>query len=149
MNKILLTIVAFFSVLTASAEGKSLFVTFSDGTKAEYALSTLPQISMANDKLTVETTATTAEFDLYMVKTFTFGEASGIRAIETKGYSINGDAIVFDGEATQTRIFSLDGKTLSVAPIISNGQTIVPLSSLKSGVYIISIDGKSVKISRR
>lgn len=140
---------AFFSVLTAMAEGKSLVVTFSDGTKAEYALSTLPEISMANDKLTVETTATTAEFDLYMVKTFTFTNADGIRAIEKKGFSLQGDAIVFDGEATQTRIFSIDGKTLSVAPIISGGKTIIPLSGLNGGVYIINVDGKSVKISRR
>lgn len=149
MKHILLFVVAFFTALAASAEGKSLVVTFSDGTKAEYALSTLPEISMANDKLSVVTTATTAEFDLYKVKTFTFTTSSAISSVAQRGYTISGDAIVFEGEATQTRIFSIDGKAVSVAPIISGGQTVIPLNGLGKGVYIISVNGKSVKISRR
>lgn len=149
MKHIIFFIVAFFSVLTASAEGKQLVVTFSDGTKAEYALQTLPQISMADDKLTIETTATTAEFDLYKVKTFTFSTTSGIRSVEQGGYYVSGDAIAFEGESTNTRIFSIDGKAVSATPIISDGKTIISLSSLPSGVYIISVNGKSVKISRR
>lgn len=149
MKKVLVFIAALLSTLTMSAEEKSLIITFSDNTKAEYALTTLPDITMKNDKLTVKTTSTTAEFDLYKVKTFTFATSTGIQTVDKQHFSLNGDVLVMDGESNKTRIFSIDGKSVSVDPIISNGKTIINLNALNRGVYIINVNGKSVKIIKK
>lgn len=135
--------------ISASAQDKSLVITFSDNTKTEYALSSLPEISMANDKLSVTTASATAEFDLYKVKTFTFASSTGISATERDQFAISGDAIVLPGENALTRIFSIDGKSVNVEPIISQGKTIVSLSTLGRGVYIISYNGKSIKVTKK
>lgn len=149
MKQILASVAVLLSTLTAGAEERSLFITFSDNTKAEYKLSTLPEITMENDKLSITTTATTAEFDLYKVKTFTFSTSTGIETIEKQGFSLNGNAIVLDGESSKVRIFSIDGKAVPAKPIIYGDKTIVNLNSLDRGVYIVSANGKSVKITRR
>lgn len=149
MKQVLVLIVALFSTLCASAEEKSLVITFSDNTKAEYALSTLPDITMENDKLTVTTSTTTAQFDLYKVKTFTFSSTTGISVLDRQQFALNGDALVIDGESSKTRIFSIDGKAVSIDPIISNGKTILDISSLSRGVYIINANGKSIKILKK
>jgi len=142
-------LVALLCAIDLCAEGKSLIITFSDNTKAEYALSTLPQISMADDKMKIETTATTAEFDLYKVKTFTFAATNGIAQARSNGFSISGDAIIVEGETAQIRIFAIDGKAVSVAPVRSAGQTIIGLGELPRGIYIINVNGRSVKITKR
>lgn len=149
MRKVLVFIAAMLSALTVCAEGKSLVITFSDNTKAEYALSTLPEITMENDKLSVKTSSTTADFDLYKVKTFTFSSSTGISSAADQQFSLSGDAIILHGESAKVRIFSIDGKSVPVEPVIYGDKTIVSLNSLDRGVYIVNANGKSVKITRR
>lgn len=149
MKHLISLLVALFCVTTVSAENKSLVITFSDNTKTTYALSTLPEISMANDKLTVKTSETTAEFDLYKVKTFTFSSTTGISSVNDEKFIIEGETLVFPSENAQIRIFSIDGKQVPVDPIYTNGKAMVSISSLTRGIYIINANGKSVKITRR
>lgn len=149
MKQLSLIILSLLCAVGARAEGKTLLITFSDNTKAQYALSTLPSISMADDKLTITTSETTAEFDLYKVKTFTFATASGITQATAQPFRIDGDAIIVDGEGAQVRVFALDGTAVSLSPTSASGQTIVPLGSLKRGVYVVSVNSKTVKITKK
>lgn len=60
MKKIALSLLIALSCISAkAADGKSLFVSFNDGSKIEFALSTLPEVTFGNDKMTVKSTATT------------------------------------------------------------------------------------------
>lgn len=68
MKKIALSLLIALSCISAkAADGKSLFVSFNDGSKIEFALSTQPEITFGNDKMTVTSTATTASYELWKV----------------------------------------------------------------------------------
>ena len=150
MKKLLLTFIVMLAFSGIMRAQNSLIVTFADGSHQSFLLSTLPDIKMADDKMTIKTSATTAEYDLYTVKTFTFGDATGISSLNTGRLSFNGDALVAPHANAYVKAFALDGTEVRVG--VSNtgsGSTVVDLSTLPAGkVYIIRVDGKAVKIIR-
>lgn len=133
-----------------AADGKSLFVSFNDGSKIEFALSTLPEVTFGDDKMTVKTTSTTASYELWKVSTFTYGTTTDIKQVSQDiHFDWEGDRIIMDGKANKVSIYSLDGKAVSISPIINNDKTIISLEGLTKGVYIIKINNKSIKIARQ
>lgn len=130
------------------ADNNALIITFNDGSKQAYLLSSLPDITMSNGKMTVIYGNTSAEYDINTVRTFTFGSAAtGIENIKVGKLEVNGDAIVIPSESAKVHAYTIDGKSANVKISRGNGATTVLLNSLPSkGIYIINADGKSVKI---
>ena len=150
MKKIALSLLVALSCISAkAADGKSLFVSFNDGSKIEFALSTLPKVTFGNDKMTVTSTATTASYELRKVSTFTYGTTTGIKQVENNKFAFEGDRIIVDGTHNQVSAYALDGKAVSLSSIITGDKTIISLDSLTHGVYIIKINNKSIKIARQ
>lgn len=151
MKKIALSLWVALCCMTAhAADGKSLFVSFNDGSKIEFALSTLPEVTFGDDKMTVKTTSTTASYELWKVSTFTYGTTTDIKQVSQDiHFALEGDRIIVDGKANKVSIYSLDGKAVSISPIINNDKTIISLEGLTKGVYIIKINNKSIKIARQ
>ena len=151
MKKIALSLWVALCCMTAhAADGKSLFVSFNDGSKIEFALSTLPEVTFGDDKMTVKTTSTTASYELWKVSTFTYGTTTDIKQVSHDiHFAWEGDRIIMDGKANKVSIYSLDGKAVSISPIINNDKTIISLEGLTKGVYIIKINNKSIKIARQ
>ena len=135
MKKIALSLLIALSCNSAKAtDGKSLFVSFNDGSKIEFALSTLPEVTFGNDKMTVKSTATTASYELWKVSTFTYGTTTGIKQVETNN---------------KISTFALDGKAIKLSPPTAEGKTIINLNALTHDVYIIKINNKSIKVARQ
>lgn len=151
MKKIALSLLVALSCISAkAADGKSLFVSFNDGSRIEFALSTLPEVTFGNDKMTVTSTATTASYELWKVSTFTYGATTGIKEVETnKEFAFEGDRIIIDGTRNQVSAFALDGKAVNLSPVIAGDKTIISLDGLTHGVYIIKINNKSIKVARQ
>ena len=141
---------AVFCSMIAKAEEKSLIITFSDNTTQTFVLSTLPQITMANNKMTILAGATTAEYDLYKIKTFTFSGTTSIGNIEDNSdIKTEGNKIIIEGTNANVRIFSIDGKSTTIKTTNTSNSTVIDISSLNSGVYIIKANDKTVKISKQ
>ena len=151
MKKIVLSLLVALSCISAkAADGKSLFVSFNDGSRIEFALSTLPEVTFGNDKMTVTSTATTASYELWKVSTFTYGATTGIKEVETnQKFAFEGDRIIIDGTRNQVSAFALDGKAVNLSPVIAGDKTIISLDGLTHGVYIIKINNKSIKVARQ
>ena len=150
MRKLLLSLLAVFCSMIAKAEEKSLIITFSDNTTQTFVLSTLPQITMANNKMTILAGATTAEYDLYKIKTFIFSGTTSIRNIEDNSeIKTEGNKIIIEGTNANVRIFSIDGKSTTIKTTNTSNSTVIDISSLNSGVYIIKANDKTVKISKQ
>jgi hypothetical protein len=150
MRKLLLSLLALFCSIVAKAEDKSLIITFSDNTTQTFVLSALPQITMANNKMTISASSTTAEYDLYKIKTFTFSGTTGIENIENNTSIIaEGDKIIIEGANANVKIFSVDGKTATLKTTSLSNSTIIDISSLGKGVYIIKANDKTLKISKK
>ena len=151
MKKIALSLLIALSFISAkAADGKSLFVSFNDGSKIEFALSTLPEVTFGNDKMTVKSTATTVSYELWKVSTFTYGTTTGIKQVETNNkLAFEGDRIIVDGTNNKISTFALDGKAIKLSPTTAEGKTIINLNALTHGVYIIKINNKSIKVARQ
>ncbi|MFW9600771.1 MAG: T9SS type A sorting domain-containing protein [Prevotella sp.] len=150
MRKLLLSLLALFCCIIAKAEDKSLIITFNDNTTQTFVLSTLPQITMANNKMTILAGATTAEYDLYKIKTFIFSGTTSIRNIEDNSeIKTEGNKIIIEGTNANVRIFSIDGKSTTIKTTNTSNSTVIDISSLNSGVYIIKANDKTVKISKQ
>jgi archaellum component FlaG (FlaF/FlaG flagellin family) len=150
MKKIALSLLIALSCISAkAADGKSLFVSFNDGSKIEFALSTLPEVTFGDDKMTVKSTATTASYELWKVSTFTYGTTTGIKQVENNKFAFEGDRIIVDGTNNKVSAFALDGKNIKLSPITVGDKTIINLSELTNGVYIIKINNKSLKVARQ
>lgn len=151
MKKIALSLLVALSCISAkAADGKSLFVSFYDGNKIEFALSTLPEVTFGNDKMTVTSTATTASYELKKVSTFTYGTTTGIKQVETNDkFAFEGDRIIVEGTNNKVRAFALDGTAVTLSPILVGDKTIIPLEELTHGVYLIIINNKSIKVARQ
>ena len=150
MKKIALSLLIALSCISAkAADGKSLFVSFNDGSKIEFALSTLPEVTFGNDKMTVKSTATTASYELWKVSTFTYGTTTGIKQVENNKFAFKGDRIIVDGTNNKVSAFALDGKAIKLSPITAGDKTIINLSELTHGIYIIKINNKSIKVARQ
>ena len=141
---------ALFCSIIAKAEDKSLIITFSDNTTQTFVLAALPQITMSNNKMTISAGSTTAEYDLYKIKTFTFSGTTEIKDIENNSSIIaEGDKIIIEGANANVRIFSIDGKPATIKTTNLSSSTIIDISSLGRGVYIIKANDKTVKISKK
>lgn len=151
MKKIALSLLVALSCISAkAADGKSLFVSFNDGSKIEFALSTLPEVTFGDDKMTVTSTATTASYELKKVSTFTYGTTTGIKQVEANDkFAFEDDRIIVEGTNNKVRAFALDGTAVTLSPILAGNKTIIPLEELTHGVYLIIINNKSIKVARQ
>ena len=132
MRRLLLIMTVVFSTLMVQAQGKSLFITFNDGSKAEFAMADNPAITMTDGTMTVVAGTTTLSYELWRVKQFTFATSTGIRNISVSDIHVNSDSV---------RIYTLDGKAVNMPA--SQGE--VNLDGLAPGLYIININGNTLK----
>ena len=133
MKRLLLLLAVVCTTLSAQSQAKSLFITFNDGSKAEFAMADNPAITMTDGTMTIVTAGNTLNYELWRVKQFTFGTSTGIKEIGSPAGIMVSDRPV--------SIYTLDGKAVSVPMVQGKAH----LDLLPSGLYIININGNTLK----
>lgn len=133
MKRLLLLLAVVCTTLSAQSQAKSLFITFNDGSKAEFAMADNPAITMTDGTMTIVTAGNTLNYELWRVKQFTFGTSTGIQEISSPAGILVSDRPV--------SIYTLDGKAVSVPMVQGKAH----LDLLPSGLYIININGNTLK----
>ncbi len=152
MKKLFTTLLVALGVfVSASASNEALNLKMKDGSVHSFILAEKPVITMGNGKLNVTTDAATATYDLYDVSEYAFGNATGIANVKAStGFSRNGDNIVFHGvDSGKVRVYSLAGVAVRTEIHNANGDAVVSLANLQSGVYVIKASGTSIKINKK
>ena len=129
MNRLTLIFLSFLFALSSSASGagKSLVITFDNGTTQTYLLSDNPEVTVADNMLVVAAGGTTAQYTLADVR--------------------RGDCILIS-TPTKVEAYTTDGKAVSVQYNVSGSTTAVSLNSLPAGITILRAAGKTIKICR-
>ena len=138
-----------FSFNVFATTGKSLFVTFTDNTIVEFALSSLPEITVADNKMNIKTTTSTFSYPLQSVNTLTYAATTAIQNITSEDFQRQGNYIIYSGSNHNWRIFSLSGQQADVVPKVLVNHMIFNLDTLPSGIYVLYIDGKSLKFLKK
>ena len=167
MKKILVLFIGILVSITMYAQEQNihgLCVEFNNGDRIVYVLSEKPLVTMPNDyvRIYVEGPNMIDEsFKRSDVKRFYFDYvASDDKDIHTDIKLTNKDNVTFsylDGEnvritglkdKTTVYVTSLDGKAISSQKSDGAGSVTISLGNQPKGIYIISFDGRSIKVRR-
>lgn len=154
---------ALCTLFAHATEEMMLIITLNTGKKVEMKVSTLPEITFANDKMTItsqtsssssssiSSSATKTIITLWKVSSITYAAPStGISQVnDNNEMVIDGNQITVDGTHNQVSAFAYDGRAIHLSPSIAGNKTVISLDGLQTGVYIIKINGKSIKIARQ
>lgn len=124
-------------------------VSFSDNTTAVFALSSLPNVNMTSSSLSITTSQTEATYPMSSVANFSFAVDAGLADILAEGSYYEGDELIVPDGAALVYVFSGSGVLISVPVRRTDNSVRINLGSLPAGVYVINVNGKSVKIVRR
>ncbi|MBR3456501.1 MAG: T9SS type A sorting domain-containing protein [Bacteroidaceae bacterium] len=157
MNKILFKslsalLLTLASTIAYSQEREILHVWMNNGLETALMLSTHPVVSFTMDKMVITTNLQTIELPVNQVSRFTysFEEISAIHDKDLKLYR-DGDLLFFPEGTTidHVSVYTTDGRLLSVNLTNHGQRTILDLTSLPKGVYIVKAQNKTLKITRQ
>ena len=138
--------------LTMLANEGTLVLWHADGTKTNIELSQLPQIQFENGKVLVTSSILNMEYDANEILRFTYEEATSEDAGLVDGIaSVQGDRMVFHGvkSADKVSVYSVNGTRVPVSLSSANGKCSLSLSSIPAGVYILKVNGKTSKFTKK
>lgn len=134
-------------------DNATLVLWLSDGTKTDIEVSQLPQIKFENDKVIITSSVLNMEYKAEEVLRFTYkGEETAISPFQDEaGVSQENGRLVFHGisSANQVSVFSTNGTRIPVSLSKNGGFYSLSLSTIPTGVYILKVNGKTSKFTKK
>ena len=136
----------------ANAQTPTLVLHHADGKTSEVELYTMPRIQMTATKMTLTVQGSKQEFDKSDVVRFTYkGITTGINSVkpETR-YRVDEDRVTFYGICSTDRIsvYNAGGVQMPVRLNADGNDAVLSLAQLPSGVYLVTINGRTLKFIR-
>ncbi len=149
MKKILLTVVCAFAAIVAwSASYDKVSLDLNDGTKVDIALSEKLTFSFNETHLLVAGTDADFEIPKDKIVTFSHSGSTGLSEVAAEsGVDIQGRTMHFKGlpSGSVIKVYSLSGQCRESAT--AEGDYVFELDKLPAGVYIVTVNNVSYKIS--
>lgn len=155
MKKSLFTLLAVFLLTAAQAAAQSptLVLHHADGKTSEVELYTMPRIQMTADKMVITVQGVSQEYAKADVLRFTYkGVRTGISSVSpTTSYRVDEDRITFHGvpEADAVKVYNAKGMQIPVGLTADGSDAVLSFASLPQGVYLVSINGRTLKFIRK
>lgn len=146
-KQILATLLMTVSISAMAFSG--IEVTMSDGSSMVISMDERPVVTFSGSKLVIKTETSTTELERSKVKTFNYLSSSSIEENNVGDSKVNntGDALLFSNlpAGSEIKVHSVDGKLVKSAA--AEGSYRINISDLSAGVYVVSVNGVSTKIS--
>jgi len=137
-----------------NVNAQTLVIIQQDNSKVYYDLDEEPLTTFTPDDLVIKTQSTTISYPLNSIKQFVYEKgATGVEEVSRDGVCISqkDDQIIVTGLpiGKSVSLYSTDG--YQKAKLVSDGsqRTILSLSQLPSGVYIVKADNITYKTTKR
>ena len=141
--------------MLAESTATALTVHIKDGSEVTFLLSEQPAVTFSDGYLLITSSDAEMSYPLSDVVKFTFKDADETTGIDNTSvgeasFAFDGGSVVVSGlkAGSNARVFATDGTTLH-SEEVSGDSWSYSLSSLPSGVYIVSINGKTFKIAKK
>ena len=151
MNKklLLLLMVVLMLPAIAKAQTPTLVLHHADGKTSEVELYTMPRIQMTADKMVITVQGVSQEYAKADVLRFTYkGVGTGISSVSpATSFRVDEDRITFHGvpEADAVKVYNAKGMQLPVGLTADGSDAVLSFASLPQGVYLVSINGRTLK----
>lgn len=137
----------------ARAQVQTLVLHHANGKTTEVELYTMPCIQLTADKMTITSQGVVSqEFDKTDVVRFTYKSVdTGIRSPKPEtAYRVDEDRVTFHGvpEANAVKVYNVGGAQIPVSLHVTGSDAVLSLTQLPQGVYLVTINGRTLKFIR-
>jgi len=137
----------------SKVSAQTLVLHHANGSTTDVELYTMPQVKFLNDKVFISSTVLDMEFPKADVLRFTYkGNSSGISETKVKAkVSQENGQLIFNGIKSSDKIavYTVKGILVPVRIQRSASSAMLPLSAIPSGVYLLSVNGRTSKFTKR
>ena len=137
----------------SKVSAQTLVLHHANGTTTDVELLTMPQVKFQDDKVLITSTVLDIEYPKADVLRFTYkGGALGISSPKSKAnVSQQNGQLVFHGikSSDQVAIYTANGIRIPARLQHSGSTATLPLSAIPSGVYLLSVNGRTSKFTKR
>jgi len=124
-----------------------------DGTTTDVELFTKPNVFFRNDSVFVTSTVADLKFAQSDIRRFSYkGNGTGIALPQNeKNFTRENGQLVFNGVKTTDNIalYTVDGIRVPVQFTHHNGKVCLPLNVIPKGIYVLSVNGKTCKFTKK
>ena len=132
-----------------------LVVWAKDGTKVAYALDDKPKVTFSETDLIITAKGVEVNYTLENMARFTYesSDNTAIRDLKTDkvSFKLEGESLLFPALSANSTVslHALNGTLVFSKTVTESGEYSFPLSSLNSGVYLVTVNGLTYKIVKR
>ncbi len=149
---ILWTVCLLFLMGVSSAKAQTLVLHHADGSTTDVELLTMPRIQFQNDKVLITSTVLDMEYPKENILRFSYkGVTNAISTPKADAdYSRENGQLVFHGvkQGDKVAVYNASGIRVPVRLARSGHDVSLPLSAIPSGVYVLSVNGRTSKFSK-
>lgn len=124
-----------------------------DGKTTDVELFTQPRVQFLNDSVFITSTVLDLKYEAKDILRFSYkGNGTGISLPQSETiYQQENGQLVFNGVKLSDRValYTTNGIRVPVRLSSANGHVSLPLSSVPKGVYVLNVNGKTTKFTRK
>ena len=151
MKKVVFTLLLFLSA-HLSMEAQTLVLHHADGTTTDVQLYLMPRIQFQNDRVQITSSVLDMEYPKDNILRFSYkGVTNDVKAVKRDAdYSRENGQLVFRGikSTDNVAVYNAKGIRVPVRLTRSGDDVSMPLSAIPSGVYVLSVNGRTSKFTK-
>lgn len=136
-----------------TAQGQTLVLWHPGGSTTDVELYTQPKVLFQDGKVIVTSAVANLEYDAKNILRFTYkGISTGISSSSVKsGYTQENDCLVFHDVKSTDKIalYKPNGIRIPARIIIQGTDAMLPIAQIPSGVYLLSVNGRTSKFTKK
>ncbi|MBR4897492.1 MAG: T9SS type A sorting domain-containing protein [Prevotella sp.] len=155
MKRILLSFAVFLTAMLGCsyAAAQTLVLHHADGTTTDVQLYMQPQVKFQNDRVLITSTVLNMDYAKTDILRFTYkGDGSGIGTPNAKAaYTYRDGQLVFHGvkSSDAVAIYKSNGIRVPVNLNRQGSDVVLSLSQIPTGVYLLKVNGRTSKFTKR
>lgn len=136
------------------SQSQALVLHHADGTTTDVELYTQPRIEFKGDSVIITSPVLDMEYAAADILRFTYkgkGTSGVSSPLKQADYSQENDKLIFHGikSSDKVAVYKTNGVRVPVRLSFSSGETAsLPLNSIPSGVYMLSVNGRTSKFTK-
>lgn len=141
--------------IMANEPDVQLVVWAKDGLQVSYALTEKPRVTFTETDLEITTNSLHISYPLETMERFTYEKETtsitDLNSEEAFPFIFDGNALIFPNLKANgsVSIYSLNGAPVFKRTVFNDGKYAFSISTLKTGIYIINVNGLTYKIAKR
>lgn len=152
-SKLILLVVCLMTLTGISiASAQTLVLHHADGTTTDVELYLMPRIQFQNDHVLITSSVLDMDYPKENVLRFSYKVVTNdVKAVKRDAdYSRENGQLVFHGidQTDKVAVYNMNGIRVPVRLIRSGNDVTLPLASIPSGVYVLSVNGRTSKFSK-